>query len=240
IRLEEGRQIRKAFVPSADDMVIFAADYSQIELRVLAHIAKDERLIEAFNEQIDIHTQTAGKVFHVPYEEVTSDMRDQAKAVNFGIVYGISDYGLSQNLGISRKEAKDFIDRYFHIYPGVKEYMEEIVQQAKHDGYVSTLMNRRRYVPEITARNFNVRSFAERTAINTPIQGSAADIIKQAMIDLQYALEEENLEARMLLQVHDELILEAPTSELERLKELVPEVMEKTVSLIVPLLVDYS
>lgn len=240
IRLEEGRQIRKAFVPSADDMVIFAADYSQIELRVLAHIAKDERLIEAFNEQIDIHTQTAGKVFHVPYEEVTSDMRDQAKAVNFGIVYGISDYGLSQNLGISRKEAKDFIDRYFHIYPGVKEYMEEIVQQAKHDGYVSTLMNRRRYVPEITARNFNVRSFAERTAINTPIQGSAADIIKQAMIDLQYALEEENLEARMLLQVHDELILEAPTSELERLKELVPEVMEKTVSLIVPLRVDYS
>lgn len=240
IRLDEGRKIRKAFIPDADDMVIFAADYSQIELRVLAHIAEDEKLIEAFNDQIDIHTQTAGNVFHVPYEEVTSEMREQAKAVNFGIVYGISDYGLSQNLGITRKEAKDFIDRYFAVYPGVKVYMEEIVQQAKHDGFVSTLMNRRRYVPEITARNFNVRSFAERTAINTPIQGSAADIIKQAMIDLQHALEKENLEARMLLQVHDELILEAPTSELERLKVLVPEVMEQTVSLIVPLRVDYS
>lgn len=240
IRLEEGRKIRKAFVPSSDDMVIFAADYSQIELRILAHIAKDEKLIEAFNDQIDIHIQTAGNVFHVPYEDVTGEMREQAKAVNFGIVYGISDYGLSQNLGITRKEAKEFIDRYFAIYPGVKVYMEEIVQQAKHDGYVSTLMNRRRYVPEINARNFNVRSFAERTAINTPIQGSAADIIKQAMIDLEHALAEEQLEARMLLQVHDELILEAPTSEVERLKVLVPEVMEKTVSLIVPLLVDYS
>lgn len=240
IRLEEGRKIREAFIPEADDMVIFAADYSQIELRVLAHIAQDEKLIEAFNDQIDIHTQTAGNVFHVPYEEVTSEMREQAKAVNFGIVYGISDYGLSQNLGITRKEAKDFIDRYFAIYPGVKQYMEEIVQQAKHDGYVSTLMNRRRYVPEITARNFNVRSFAERTAINTPIQGSAADIIKQAMIDLEHALKDEQLEARILLQVHDELILEAPTKEIERLKILVTEVMEQTVSLIVPLQVDYT
>lgn len=240
IRLEEGRKIRQAFIPSDEDMVIFAADYSQIELRVLAHIAEDEKLIEAFNDQIDIHTQTAGNVFHVSYDDVTSDMREQAKAVNFGIVYGISDYGLSQNLGITRKEAKEFIDRYFSVYPGVQDYMEEIVTQAKHDGYVSTLMNRRRYVPDINARNFNVRSFAERTAINTPIQGSAADIIKQAMIDLQHALEEEQLEARILLQVHDELILEAPTKEIERLKVLVTEVMEKTVSLIVPLRVDYS
>lgn len=240
IRLEEGRKIRQAFIPSEDDMVIFAADYSQIELRVLAHIAEDKKLIAAFNDQIDIHTQTAGNVFHVPYDDVTNEMREQAKAVNFGIVYGISDYGLSQNLGITRKEAKEFIERYFSVYPGVQVYMEEIVKQAKHDGYVSTLMNRRRYVPDINARNFNVRSFAERTAINTPIQGSAADIIKQAMIDLQHALDEEQLEARMLLQVHDELILEAPTKEIERLKVLVTDVMEKTVSLIVPLRVDYS
>lgn len=240
VRLEEGRKIRQAFIPSHDDWIMFAADYSQIELRVLAHISKDENLIQAFKDDLDIHTQTAANVFHVTPEEVTPDMRDQAKAVNFGIVYGISDYGLSQNLGITRKEAKTFIEKYFDIYPGVKSYMEEIVQEAKHAGFVTTLMNRRRYLPDLTSRNFNQRSFAERTAMNTPIQGSAADIIKKAMIDLDAVLKRENFTARILLQVHDELIIEAPESELEKLKQLVPETMEKTVDLIVPLKVDYS
>lgn len=240
IRLEEGRKIRQAFVPSEQDWLMFAADYSQIELRVLAHIANDEKLIDAFNHDVDIHTQTAADVFHVDHEQVTADMREQAKAVNFGIVYGISDYGLSQNLGITRKEAKQFIDRYFESYPGVKTYMDEIVQQAKQDGYVTTLMNRRRYLPEISSRNFNQRSFAERTAMNTPIQGSAADIIKKAMIDLHKTLKEKKLQARMLLQVHDELIIEAPHKELTTLQEIVPQVMESTVDLDVPLKVDIS
>ncbi|MEC5421963.1 DNA polymerase I [Virgibacillus sp. C22-A2] len=240
IRLEEGRKIRQAFVPSKKDWIIFAADYSQIELRVLAHIAKDEKLVAAFKNDLDIHTQTAMDVFHVDREEITANMRRQAKAVNFGIVYGISDFGLSQNLGITRKEAKQFIERYFESYPGVKKYMNEIVQDAKHKGYVSTLMKRRRYLPEITSRNFNLRSFAERTAMNTPIQGTAADIIKKAMIDLHGKLLEEKLSARMLLQVHDELIIEAPREEIEQLKDIVPAMMENTVDLIVPLKVDYA
>ncbi|RKQ29911.1 DNA polymerase I [Oceanobacillus halophilus] len=240
IRIEEGRKIRRAFVPSEKDWIMFAADYSQIELRVLAHISNDEKLVQAFKDGLDIHTQTAMDVFHVEKEEVTANMRRQAKAVNFGIVYGISDYGLSQNLGITRKEAKQFIDRYFDIYTGVKNYMEEIVQEAKQNGYVTTIMNRRRYLPEITSRNFNIRSFAERTAMNSPIQGSAADIIKKAMIDLHGKLQEENMEARMLLQVHDELILEAPRDEIEKLKEVVPDMMENTIELSVPLKVDYS
>jgi len=240
IRLEEGRKIRQAFIPSEEGWVIFAADYSQIELRVLAHIANDEKLIEAFQEGLDIHTKTAMDVFHVPKEEVTSNMRRHAKAVNFGIVYGISDYGLSQSLNITRKEAGSFIERYLESYPGVKEYMEEIVKDAKQKGFVSTLLHRRRYIPEITSRNFNLRSFAERTAMNTPIQGSAADIIKKAMIDMADRLEKEKLKTRLLLSVHDELIFEAPEEEIERLKEIVPDVMEHTVELKVPLKVDYS
>lgn len=240
IRLEEGRKIRQAFIPSEEGWVIFAADYSQIELRVLAHIANDEKLIEAFQEGLDIHTKTAMDVFHVSKEEVTSNMRRHAKAVNFGIVYGISDYGLSQNLNITRKEAGSFIERYLQSYPGVKEYMEEIVKDAKQKGFVSTLLHRRRYIPEITSRNFNLRSFAERTAMNTPIQGSAADIIKKAMIDMADRLKKENLKSRLLLSVHDELIFEAPEEEIERLKEIVPDVMEHTVELKVPLKVDYS
>ncbi|MBU8879670.1 DNA polymerase I [Bacillus sp. FJAT-29790] len=240
IRLEEGRKIRKAFIPSEKDWVIFAADYSQIELRVLAHIADDEKLIEAFKEDLDIHTRTAMEVFHVSAEEVTSNMRRHAKAVNFGIVYGISDYGLSQSIGVSRKEAGNFIDRYLESYPGVKRYMDEIVSDAKQKGYVSTLLHRRRYLPEITSRNFNLRSFAERTAMNTPIQGSAADIIKKAMIDMAARLKMENLRTRLLLQVHDELIFEAPEDEIETLKRIVPEVMENAVELKVPLKVDFS
>ncbi|MBA2173362.1 DNA polymerase I [Halobacillus locisalis] len=240
IRLEEGRKIRQAFVPSKEGWVMFASDYSQIELRVLAHIAKDEKLMAAFKEGQDIHTQTASEVFGVDKDDVTSDMRRQAKAVNFGIVYGISDYGLSQSLGISRKEAQAFIDKYFESYPGVKEYMEDTVREAKRTGYVTTFMNRRRYLPDITSRNFNKRSFAERTAMNSPIQGSAADVIKKAMIDLDQKLKEDQFQARMLLQVHDELILEAPEEEVEKLKEVVASVMEHTLELNVPLEVDYS
>ncbi|MDR7237490.1 DNA polymerase I [Neobacillus drentensis] len=240
IRLEEGRKIRQAFVPSEEGWIIFAADYSQIELRVLADIAGDEKLIQAFKDDMDIHTKTAMEVFHVSKEEVTSNMRRQAKAVNFGIVYGISDYGLSQSLGITRKEAGQFINRYLDTYPGVKEYMDDIIHSAKQKGYVSTLMQRRRYLPEITARNFNIRSFAERTAMNTPIQGSAADIIKKAMIDMDDALKDKGLKTRLLLQVHDELIFEAPEDELEILKKLVPDVMENALELKVPLKVDYA
>ncbi|MCY7848620.1 DNA polymerase I [Bacillus haynesii] len=240
IRLEEGRKIRQAFVPSQKGWLIFAADYSQIELRVLAHISKDKNLIEAFTNDMDVHTKTAMDVFHVSEEEVTPAMRRQAKAVNFGIVYGISDYGLSQNLGITRKEAAAFIERYFHSFQGVKEYMEETVQEAKQRGYVTTLLSRRRYIPELTSRNFNLRSFAERTAMNTPIQGSAADIIKKAMIDMAGKLKEKNLQAKLLLQVHDELIFEAPEDEIKVLEKLVPEVMEHALELDVPLKVDCS
>ncbi|MBN8236909.1 DNA polymerase I [Halobacillus kuroshimensis] len=240
IRLEEGRKIRQAFIPSREGWVMFASDYSQIELRVLAHIAGDEKLIEAFREDKDIHTQTASEVFGVPASDVTGEMRRQAKAVNFGIVYGISDYGLSQSLGISRKEAQAFIDKYLESYPGVKTYMEESVREAKETGYVRTFMNRRRYLPDITSRNFNKRSFAERTAMNTPIQGSAADVIKKAMIDLEEKLQEEKMEARVLLQVHDELIIEAPEAEIKKLETLVADVMENTVELDVPLKVDSS
>ncbi|MFD1707958.1 DNA polymerase I [Siminovitchia sediminis] len=240
IRLEEGRKIRQAFIPSQEGWVMFAADYSQIELRVLAHIAADEKLVEAFKEDMDIHTKTAMDVFHVSQEDVTPNMRRQAKAVNFGIIYGISDYGLSQNLGISRKEAGVFIDRYLESFPGVRNYMKDIVMEAKQHGYVSTLLHRRRYLPEINSRNFNLRSFAERTAMNTPIQGSAADIIKIAMIHMADKLQKEGLQARLLLQVHDELIFEAPRDEIEKLKEIVPDVMEHALELKVPLKVDYA
>lgn len=240
IRLEEGRKIRKAFVASKKDWVIFAADYSQIELRVLAHIAQDDNLMDAFKNDFDVHTKTAMDVFHVSAEEVTSNMRRQAKAVNFGIVYGISDYGLSQSLGITRKEAANFIEKYFASFPKVKDYMTDIVQKAKIDGFVSTILNRRRYIPEITSSNFNIRGFAERTAMNTPIQGSAADIIKKAMILLDERLKAEKLQAKLILQVHDELILEAPQEELAILEKLVPEVMEHAVELLVPLKVDYN
>lgn len=240
IRLEEGRKIRQAFVPSKEGWLMFAADYSQIELRVLAHISQDENLIEAFTQDMDIHTKTAMDVFHVSEDEVTSAMRRQAKAVNFGIVYGISDYGLSQNLGITRKEAAAFIERYLTSFKGVKTYMEEIVQEAKQKGYVTTLLKRRRYIPDITSRNFNIKSFAERTAMNTPIQGSAADIIKKAMIDMARRLKEENLQTNLLLQVHDELIFEAPKEEIAILEKIVPEVMENALQLDVPLKVDFS
>ena len=241
IRLEEGRKIREAFVPRKEDWVIYASDYSQIELRVLAHISDDEHLKAAFLEGQDIHSSTAMRVFGIEKaEDVTPNMRRQAKAVNFGIVYGISDYGLSQNLGITRKAAQQYIDTYFERYPGVKKYMETVVREARDKGYVETLYQRRRYLPDINSRNFNLRSFAERTAINSPIQGSAADILKIAMIELDRRMQEEQLEAVMLLQVHDELVFEVPESELTKLDQLVKEVMENAVSLNVPLVTDSS
>jgi DNA polymerase-1 len=239
VRFKYGRLIRKAFVPSQKDFMIYSADYSQIELRVLAHISGDEHLCQAFSRGADIHTSTAMRIFGIENEkDVTKDLRRRAKAVNFGVVYGISDYGLSQNLGIYRKKAQEFIDRYFEKYPGVKRYMEEIVEEAKVKGYVETLYKRRRYLPEINSKNFNLRSFAERTAINSPIQGSAADILKLAMIEMDKQLKLSGLKARMLLQVHDELVFEVANSEVKTLDKLVKKVMERAVKLTVPLIVD--
>ncbi|MGT2907481.1 DNA polymerase I [Streptococcus dentiloxodontae] len=239
IRLEQGRLIRKAFVASDSNAVLLSSDYSQIELRVLAHISRDEHLIAAFREGADIHTSTAMRVFGIEKpEDVTPNDRRNAKAVNFGIVYGISDFGLANNLGIPRKLAKNYIDTYFERYPGIKSYMENIVREAKDKGYVETLFHRRRELPDINSRNFNIRNFAERTAINSPIQGSAADILKIAMINLDKALTKANYQAKMLLQVHDEIVLEVPKSELDAVKQLVKDIMEAAVELAVPLLAD--
>ena len=240
VRLEEGRKIRKAFKPTSSDSVILSADYSQIELRVLAHITQDESMKEAFINGHDIHTATAMKVFDVEADEVDSLMRRQAKAVNFGIVYGISDYGLSQSLGITRKKAKIFIDDYLDSFPGVKQYMSDIVKDAKAQGYVETLLHRRRYIPDITSRNFNLRSFAERTAMNTPIQGSAADIIKLAMVKFDEEVQSTNYHAKLLLQVHDELIFEVPKEEVDSFSQFVEDTMESALDLDVPLKVDSS
>ena len=241
IRIEEGRRIRQAFVPSQPGWQFFGADYSQIELRVLAHISQDQHMLEAFKAGEDIHEATARRVFALDAnDKVDSQMRRQAKAVNFGIVYGISDYGLSQNLNINRKQAKEFIDRYFDKYPDIAKFMDEIVDQAREQGYVSTLFHRRRYLPDIKASNYNVRSFAERTAMNSPIQGTAADIIKIAMVNIDQALEEKDLKSKLLLTVHDEVILEGPAEEMEILSDLIPEIMEGAVDLDVPLRVDYN
>ncbi|KAF0335366.1 DNA polymerase I [Pediococcus acidilactici] len=241
IRIEEGKKIRQAFVPSHEGWHILSSDYSQIELRVLAHITGDHHLQEAFKKDEDIHSSTAVRIFGLKdASEVTPNIRRQAKAVNFGIVYGISDYGLSQNIGISRKDAKRFIDTYFKEYPGVKKYVDDSVETAREKGYVETIAHRRRYLPDIHASNFSVRSFAERTAMNTPIQGSAADIIKIAMINMQNELEKRQLKTRMLLQVHDELIFEVPDEEMSVIKELVPKVMDSAIKLDVPLKVETS
>ena len=237
VRTEEGKAIRKAFVPRHPGWQIFSSDYSQIELRVLAHMSHDANMQEAFREGEDIHAATARRIFKLgPDQEVTPNIRRQAKAVNFGIVYGISDFGLSQNIGISRKQAKQFIETYFEEYPGVKAYTEHMVQVAHDQGYVETIAHRRRYLPDINSRNFNQRSFAERTAMNTPIQGSAADIIKIAMIRMEEALQ--GMQATMLLQVHDELIFEAPAEEIPTLAKLVPKIMDSAVKLEIPLKVE--
>lgn len=236
---DEGREIRKAFIASHEGWEIFSSDYSQIELRVLAHLSGDQNMQQAFKDNYDIHAHTAMQIFGLQSPaEVTPDMRRKAKATNFGIVYGISDYGLSQNIHISRKQAAQFIAAYFEKYPAVKEYMNKMVQKARTDGYVETIMHRRRYLPDIHSRSHNVRAFAERTAMNTPIQGSAADIIKIAMINMQRRLTQEQLQATMLLQVHDELIFEAPAQEIPILEKIVPEVMNSAVHLDIPLKVE--
>jgi DNA polymerase-1 len=238
IRLEEGRKIRKVFVPSKDGYILLTADYSQIELRILAHIAQDKVLIEAFKEGQDIHARTASEVFGVPMDKVTKNMRRHAKAVNFGIVYGLSDFGLARDLGITRKEAKIYIDNYFKRYSGVKRWIEKIIAEAREQGFVTTLLGRRRYLNDILSKNYNLRSFAERTAMNTPIQGSAADIIKIAMVRIHEKIGKNKFAARMILQVHDELVFEVPPQEISRLIPLVRETMETAYSLDVPLKVD--
>ncbi|ABP67573.1 DNA polymerase I [Caldicellulosiruptor saccharolyticus DSM 8903] len=237
VKYDEGRLIRKAFIPE-EGYVLIDADYSQIELRILAHISEDERLINAFKNNLDIHSQTAAEIFGVDVSQVTPTMRSQAKAVNFGIIYGISDYGLSKDIKISRKEAAEFINRYFEKYPKVKEYLDNVVKFARENGFVLTLFNRKRYIKDIKSTNKNLRNYAERIAMNSPIQGSAADIMKIAMIRVYRRLKEENLKSRIILQVHDELLIESPYEEKEIVKEIVKTEMENAVSLKVPLVVE--
>ena len=234
VRTELGAELRKMFVAPAG-RVLVDADYSQIELRLLAHIAGDERMIAAFRSGEDIHTVTAAQVFGVEPEQVTHEMRRRAKAVNFGIVYGISAFSLSQDIGVPTSEAKEYMDRYFEKYSGVRAYMAQIVEQAKRDGYVSTILGRRRWLPELKSSNHNLRAFGERVALNMPIQGTAADIMKLAMIHVRDRLLAEGLEGRLVLQVHDELIVECPEAEAENVKALLTEEMESVMDLAVPL-----
>lgn len=237
VKYDEGKLIRKVFVPEGGHVLI-DADYSQIELRILAHISEDERLISAFKNNVDIHSQTAAEVFGVDIADVTPEMRSQAKAVNFGIVYGISDYGLARDIKISRKEAAEFINKYFERYPKVKEYLDNTVKFARDNGFVLTLFNRKRYIKDIKSTNRNLRGYAERIAMNSPIQGSAADIMKLAMIKVYQKLKENNLKSKIILQVHDELLIEAPYEEKDIVKEIVKREMENAVALKVPLVVE--
>jgi DNA polymerase-1 len=237
VRSELGREIRKAFVARPGWMLV-DADYSQIELRVLAHMSDDPVMIDAFLKDQDIHRRTAAEVYGVPLEEVTGAMRSAAKAVNFGIVYGISDFGLARNIGVSRKQAAEFIERYLTRYAGIKRFMDSSVASGKLQGYVTTLFGRRRYLPEIASANYNIRSFGERIAMNSPIQGTAADIIKLAMVEAHRALTSEKLKARLILQVHDELIVDSPPEEIERASALLRSAMEGVIRMKVPLKVD--
>ena len=238
IRSERGKEIRKAFISRDKDHQLMAADYSQIELRIIAALANDDNMIRAFREKVDIHKATAAKVFHVDLEEVTKDQRSAAKAVNFGIIYGQSAFGLSQNLGISRTEAKQIIDAYFAQYGTIKSYMDQAVQKAREEGFVETIMKRRRYLPDINSANAVVRGFAERNAINAPIQGSAADIVKLAMVAVHKAMKAAQVKSKMILQVHDELVFDVHIDEIELMQNLVKESMEKAVDLIVPMEVE--
>ena len=238
IKLEMGRNIRKVFVPTDENFILLDADYSQIELRVLAHITQDKNMIYAFKNDEDIHTTTAAQVFGVEKSEVTKILRSRAKAVNFGIVYGIGDFSLSKDLGITRKEARKYIDGYLDKYPNVRDYMHNTVEEGKVKGFVTTLFNRRRYLPELKSSNFNLRSFGERIAMNTPIQGSAADIIKIAMVKVYKSLKDKNLKSRLILQVHDELIIETVLNEKSEVEVLLKECMEEAAELSVPLSVE--
>jgi len=238
IRTERGREVRKAFIPRSKDHVILSADYSQIELRLIAELSKDQNMLEAFSQGHDIHRATAAKVYNMAFEEVTSEQRRNAKAVNFGIIYGQSAFGLSQNLGISRKEAADIINEYFNQYTGIKKYMSDAVESAKEKGYVETILKRRRYLRDINSANMTVRGFAERNAINAPIQGSAADLIKIAMIAIQKEIEQQGLAGKMIMQVHDELVFDVPKQEVEAFKTIILDKMTNAIKTNVPLIVE--
>jgi DNA polymerase-1 len=238
IRTELGKQFRKYFIPKNDDYVLIDADYSQIELKVLAHLSGDANMIYAFNSGMDIHTMTASQVFNIPAEMITPELRKRAKAVNFGIVYGIGDFSLAKDLHITKKEAKNYIDSYFATYPDVHAYIQGLIEGAKEKGYAETMFGRRRYIPELQSKNFNIRAFGERVAMNSPIQGSAADIIKIAMVKVQKALEEARIDAKLILQVHDELIIEAHSSCADIAKEILQREMESATKLLAPLTAD--
>lgn len=238
IRTEKGREVRKAFIPRATGNVLISADYSQIELRIIAELSKDENMLEAFREGYDIHRATAARVYGIPLVEVTSEQRRNAKAVNFGIIYGQSAFGLSQSLGIARKEAAAIIDQYFAQYTGIRNYMSQVIERAKEKGYVETILNRRRYLRDINSANMTVRGFAERNAINAPIQGSAADLIKIAMINIQNDIREKGMEGKMIMQVHDELVFDVPEKEIEQFKELITTRMQNAITLQVPIEVE--
>ena len=238
IRTADGREVRKGFIPRDDDHILMAADYSQVELRIMAAMSQDKNMMEAFQQKMDIHRATASRVFGVTPEEVTPGQRSAAKTVNFGIIYGISAFGLSQRMGIKRTEAKEIIETYFEQYSRVKAYMDECVEKAREKGYVETLFGRRRYLADINSRNATVRGFAERNAINSPIQGTAADIIKIAMINLHDALSKSSLQSKMLLQVHDELVFDVHKSEVEEMKALIMDKMVNAVNLDVPMEVE--
>ncbi|MBQ4299273.1 MAG: DNA polymerase I, partial [Bacteroidales bacterium] len=240
IRTERGKEIRKAFVPGTPDGVIVSADYSQIELRIMAHLSCDEHLVNAFRSGMDVHKATAAKIFKVPEDEVTREMRSMAKTANFGIMYGISSFGLAQRLQLGRKEAKKLIDDYFESFPAIRGFIDDSIAFARENGYVETLFGRRRYLPDINSKNATVRSLAERNAVNAPIQGTAADIIKLAMIRLDKRLSEEGLKSRMVLQIHDELLFDALPEEVGALEKIVVEEMENVLKLSVPLTVECS
>jgi DNA polymerase-1 len=229
IRTERGREVRKSFIPRDENHVLLSADYSQIELRIIAHISKEENMLDAFSKGIDIHTATAAKVYGVPIEEVDSTMRRNAKAVNFGIIYGQSAFGLSQSLGIPRKEAASIIEQYFAQYPGIQKYMSDTMNFARENGFVETIMGRRRYLRDINSANQTVRGFAERNAINAPIQGSAADMIKIAMINIHKDMKAQGLQSKMTMQVHDELVFDVLRTEVEQMKVIISHRMRTAI-----------
>ncbi len=240
IRTERGREIRKAFVPRNEDYILLSADYSQIELRIIAQLSGDVNMLEAFNSGLDIHSATASKVYGVSLDQVTRDMRRNAKMVNFGIIYGISAFGLAERLGISRKEAASIVDQYFKQYSGIRTYMDKAIEFARANGYVETIMKRRRYLSDINSRNANVRGFAERNAINAPIQGSSADMIKIAMINIFKAFNEQQLRSKMILQVHDELVFDVYREEVDIVKKIVEEKMRTAIPMVVPIEVEIN
>ncbi|MBQ1842648.1 MAG: DNA polymerase I, partial [Bacteroidales bacterium] len=235
---ERGKEIRKAFIPATPDGIIMSADYSQIELRIMAHLCGDEHLISSFKAGLDVHKATAAKIFGIPVEEVTTDQRRIAKTANFGIMYGISSFGLAQRLHVSRTEAKKIIDDYFAAFPSIRTFIDKTIADAREKGYVETVFGRRRYLPDITAKNATIRALAERNAVNAPIQGTSADIIKLAMISVDKRIREAGLKSKMVLQIHDELLFDAVPEEIEELGRIVVAEMENVITLSIPLTVE--